>query len=146
MQANNEVAKAPPPMTSPFLKRLGIILDERHPGHARLHMKIEDSHLQGGGIVHGGLLATMADCSLSNALRDMLKPEEDSSTIELKVNYLSPGRLGETLVVEGNIVQRGGRIAVGETEVREESTKRLVLKGIGTFIVQQRRPPPGPVS
>ncbi len=46
----------------------GIELVECSPGHARATIKIEDRHLNGAGVVHGGLLFTLADFCFAAAV------------------------------------------------------------------------------
>ena len=136
-----ETNDAGPQPTSTFIQYLGISIDHREAGAARLRLKLLDMHMRGDGTAHGGLLTAMADTSLSQALRSIQTPDEVASTIELKVNYLSPARLGETMVSEAKVVQREGHIAIVAGDIREESSGRLVLTGLGTFIVEGRRPP-----
>ena len=81
----------------------------------------------------------MADLVFFEALVPMLQPDESAATVELKVNYLSAARLGDVLVAEGRITQRGRRIVVGDMEVREATSGRLLLKGLGTYVVGRRR-------
>ena len=44
-----------------FAEHAGIELMEASPGRAKARMKIEDYHLNGVGIVHGGAVFTLAD-------------------------------------------------------------------------------------
>ena len=122
---------------SPFATHLGITLEHAGPGYARVRMPVQPVHLQTAGAVQGGILVVLADGAFFQALRTLLEPGETAWTVEIKVNYLSPARLGEVLVAEGRIVQRGGRVAVGDMEVRDVASSRLVLKGLGTCLIQR---------
>ena len=121
--------------TSTYAQPLNLDAVEVEPGRAVLNMKVQDQHMQIMGVVQGGILAVLADTAFFHALRPMLKSDEATTTIEIKLNYLSPAKLGDTLIGVGTIVQRGNRIAVGDMEIYEEQSKRLVLKGLGTYMI-----------
>ena len=120
-----------------YSRHLGIEFDHVEEGFARLRMPVGEHHLQSVLTVHGGIVATIADAAAAQALHTVLDEGELFSSIELKINYLSPTRSGDTLVGEGRIIRRGGRIAVADMEVREEASNRLVAKGLHTFIITQ---------
>lgn len=51
-----------------FAMSNGIELTECHPGYAKAQVKIEKRHLNGAGVVHGGLLFTLADFCFAAAV------------------------------------------------------------------------------
>lgn len=120
-----------------YSKHLGIEFALVEEGFARLRMPVKEHHLQSALTVHGGIVATIADAAAAQALHTVLSDGETFSSIELKINYLSPARSGDNLLAEGRIIRRGSRIAVGDMEVREEASNRLVAKGLHTFIIQK---------
>lgn len=46
----------------------GIVLAECRPGYARATVQVENRHLNGAGVVHGGLLFTLADFCFAAAV------------------------------------------------------------------------------
>ena len=68
----------------------------------------------------------------------MLDRQELITTVEMKVNFIAPAKLG-LLTATGKIIHKGKRIAVGDAEVRD-SKKRLVAKGLVTYIILGKRP------
>ena len=70
----------------------------------------------------------MGVCALSN----VLSINKVVSTIELKISFLSPARLGDQLVGKGKIVKDGRRIMFVEGEIRNQDDK-LIAIGSGTF-------------
>ena len=75
----------------------------------------------------------MVDAAFSTALNTLLKPGQESTTVELKVNFVRPA-LGKELVAEGNILHKGRRLVVGEMAVRDQGGK-LVATGLGTCAI-----------
>jgi acyl-CoA thioesterase len=51
-----------------FAAYCGIQLTECEPGYAKAIVKIEPHHLNGAGVVHGGLLFTLADFAFAAAV------------------------------------------------------------------------------
>ena len=114
-----------------FREELGIEIAERGDGRAVLTMKASDRHLNDGGIVHGGAIATLVDCAMGSALASTLG-EEQPVTVEAKVNYLEPGEKG-VLVATGVVRRKGKRFTVLEAEVVQQETGEHVAYATATF-------------
>ncbi len=116
---------------------MGITLVGIGDGESELRLDLEPHHLNPGGIVHGGVLATLLDACIGLALRTQLGLESEHVTIKLDVNYLAPARAG-VLIGHGKAVRSGGRISYGEAELHAEDGT-LVAKGTATFLVVKAR-------
>jgi len=67
--------------------------------------------------MHGGVISTMADVAGGMAVwSSLMDPNARVSTIDLRVDYLRPGRLA-TLVAEGHVVRTGNRVAVVDVKL-----------------------------
>jgi uncharacterized protein (TIGR00369 family) len=125
--------------SSEFARWMGITLVGLDVGESELRLDLEKHHLNPGGIVHGGVLATLLDASIGLALRSKIGMTTDHVTIELDVHYLSPARTG-ALIGRGRAVRVGGRVSYGEADVFGDDGK-LLAKGTATFLVVQARRP-----
>jgi acyl-CoA thioesterase len=125
--------------SSEFARWMGISLVSIDAGESELRLDLERHHLNPGGIVHGGVLATLLDASIGLALRSMIGMTTDHVTIELDVHYLAPARSGY-LIGRGRALRAGGRVSYGEAEVFSDEGK-LLAKGSATFLVVQARRP-----
>lgn len=110
---------------------LDIEILERSDGRARLSMKVSDHHLNDGGILHGGAIATLADCAMGSALSSNLG-EGQPVTVESKVNYLEPGREG-VVTATGRIRRQGKRFTLLEAEMVQEETGEHIAYATATF-------------
>lgn len=121
---------------SPFYQHMGLEVTGLGSGWSTFRMPA-GSHLWNvGGIVHGGAISSIADAAAGVALATLLdKDRERPVTIEMKLNYCAPVTVG-ILTARGEVVQKGGRIAICEVEVKEGD--RLVAKGIATYTVAER--------
>ena len=115
-----------------FRETLGIEIKEREDGRAVLTMRAEEQHLNDGGIVHGGAIATLADCAMGSALASTLGDDEQPVTVEAKINYLEPGAEG-LLVGTGVVRRKGKRFTVLEAEIVQEETGEHVAYATATF-------------
>lgn len=119
-----------------FRELLGIEIDERADGRAKLLFRANEEHLNDGGIVHGGAIATLADCAMGSALASTLAEGEQPVTVEAKINYLEPGERG-TLVAEARVRRKGKRFTVLEAEVTQQESGEHVAYSTATFTILQ---------
>jgi uncharacterized protein (TIGR00369 family) len=70
------------------------------------------------GVVQGGFLAAMLDETLGPALVASLPPDQFAPTIELKVSFVQPAKLGP-LIGHGRVVARRRSIAFLAGELRD---------------------------
>ncbi|MGH9736278.1 MAG: PaaI family thioesterase [Candidatus Acidiferrales bacterium] len=114
-------------------KQFGFVLTKAETGHVIIEMPVDDRHKQTQGVVHGGVLAALADTAGGLATYMACPPGKRVATIEMKINYLeavSNGRVS----AEARVVRLGAHIAVVDCDVRDE-TRRLVGKALMTFFV-----------
>jgi len=84
----------------------------------------------GGGVVHGGAIATLLDTALTFAL---IAPEDrDWSTVDLRVDYLRPLTIGP-VAVTGWVIHAGRRTGHAEGELRDAS-RVLCARATGSFV------------
>jgi len=102
-------------------------------GRAVFAVKLRPEHLNPHGVVHGGVVYTLADTAMGAALTTRLDAGERCLTLEIKINYVAPALEG-TLACEAVVVDRGRRIGVLEARVRDEAEK-LVAFATGSFYI-----------
>ncbi len=106
---------------------------EAKPGKVILRMNVNEHHLQVHGVVHGGVLAALADTAGGLASYMACPPGTRVATIEMKINYLEAVE-GGSVTAEAIVVRIGRHIAVVDCDVRDGS-RRLVGKALMTFFV-----------
>ncbi|MEW6553845.1 MAG: PaaI family thioesterase [Actinomycetota bacterium] len=122
---------------STYYAHLGMRLEGLGEGSSRFTMTASPHFLNAGGVVHGGVLASVADAAVAAALATLVDPEREAiATVEMKINYIAPVRGGD-IVCEARIIQKGRSVAVGESSVFN-GEGRLVAKAMATFIVKEK--------
>ncbi len=120
-----------------FYGLLGMELRELEEGRALFTLRVDERFFNAGGVVHGGVFASIADAAVAAALATLVDHDRESiATVEMKINYLAPSRGGE-LAAEGRIIQRGRSVAVGECTVRD-GEGRMLARAMATFLIRSR--------
>ena len=77
-----------------FAELVGTELSSTEEGRAAVSLKAEVRHLNPSGTVHGGVISTLIDASMAEALNTMTEEDEQPFTIQITVNYMKPGKQG----------------------------------------------------
>ena len=94
-------------------------------GYCKVKLKVKKKHLNNGGIVHGGVLASLCDVALAGAVFSVMKEDQWCVTIQLNVEFLDPAFLNETIYGYGKVVRRGRTLAFVEGGVVGKSKKQI---------------------
>jgi acyl-CoA thioesterase len=127
-----------PPLVSPFFELLGMRVTLGESGRASARMNIDpERHHQTQGVVHGGVLFSIADTAIGAALRTIVGREVRIATTQASINYLAKTTAG-ALVAEASILHRGATLCVGECDVFcEDGRGRVhVARMSATFMVR----------
>ena len=114
-----------------FTSYVGARVQEAAGGRAVVTLDAGDHHANRHGTVHGGAVATLVDTAMGAAVYSKFDGEEAPVTIEMKVTYLEPARVGR-LTATAEVRRAGKRITIVETEVLD-ADDTMVAHGIGTF-------------
>jgi uncharacterized protein (TIGR00369 family) len=117
-----------------FPSLLGLVVEEVRVDYCRMRMPFRTELLQGGGVVHGGAIASLLDAVLVPAVGSTLDRGARYSTVDLHVQYLGAVK-GDDLVAEGWVTRRGRTVVFCESEARNVRTGAIVARGIATYNV-----------
>ena len=129
----------------PFNRVLGLKLDSLDPKAPRLRFEMRPE-LVGNPvrqILHGGVISATLDVvgGLAIALASLAAKADaaaprhfpDIGTIDLRIDYLRPGR-GLYFIATGRVVRLGGRVAVAHTELVNDTGEQIAT-GSAAYIV-----------
>jgi len=114
---------------------LGIDVSRSDEGSATATLAVDDRHVNAGGTMHGGAIATLIDVAMGAAVFAGGSDDERPVTIEMKVNYLEAGDVGEVRAT-ATVRRRGSRFTVLEAEVVQGD--RVLAFGTGSFTTVRR--------
>jgi len=106
--------------TAPFEDYVGLVIETAANGEARLSMPFRLCLANGGGVMHGGALVTLADTAVAMAIKSILPAGTTFATTALETRFLAPVK-GGNVVAQARVHGPVGRIFRGEAELRDES-------------------------
>jgi uncharacterized protein (TIGR00369 family) len=121
-----------PEGASGFDDAVGLVERAVGDGRAEIALEAGDGHLNPIGVVHGGAIATLVDVAMGRAVASTIDDDELPVTVEMKVNFLEPGRPG-LLVAAARVRRRGRRFTVVQAEVTQDEDGETVAEAMGTF-------------
>jgi 1,4-dihydroxy-2-naphthoyl-CoA hydrolase len=92
---------------------------------------VRPRHKQIHGVVHGGILAALADTTAAIAAYTAVPRGVELATLELKINFMEPVP-GGTVKADAKVLRAGRNFIVTECEIFNESGS-LAAKALLTF-------------
>jgi uncharacterized protein (TIGR00369 family) len=121
----------------PTNRAFGFELAAVGAGTAEVRMPVQAWFAQEAGIVHGGIVSSLADTAAAYALIPSLKEGTTLVGIELKVNFLRASRISDgPLVAHARAVRHGGRVAVCSVDVLQGTEQTAT--GLFTYLILKR--------
>ncbi len=115
--------------STPFFQQFGLRLEETKEGYARLSIPRELVRLRGArDSINGGLVAALGNVAMQVCLHTLMGPGQRAGrTHELTVSFLESAR-GDVTSIEARVLRKGGRLVVGEVELRDTADGTLNAK------------------
>jgi uncharacterized protein (TIGR00369 family) len=123
----------------PFNRVLGIQIVELAAGRAVFAVPFREALIGDPErpALHGGVLSAVADTCGGCAVWSAVGDEDRVSTIDLRVDYLRPGRL-EELRCAGDVLRVGNRVGVAKISLFHPSRPdELVAEAKGVYSVKR---------
>lgn len=121
------------PAPGPFSALLGFRYISLDDGEAHVEADPGPEHCNGGGIVHGGFLASLLDTTSGWAAHHGLPAGVAAPHVQLSVQYVRAAVPGIPLVCRGRAVVSGKRITSAEAEITQDG--RVVARAITSHAV-----------
>ncbi len=117
----------------PYFTHLGMRITLLKNRIADVEMDLRKVHLQAFGYTHGGAVASLIDTAAFWSGHCELAEDQGITTVDLKVNYLSPLQKG-SIIARGRLLKLGRKLGLGEASVFDQDGK-LVAHGTSTLII-----------
>jgi len=108
--------------TTYFPSFLGMQLEELRQDYARMRLPYRPELRQHAGVLHGGVIASIADTVVVPAIGSGYDDAREFFTIDVSLRFLAP-IVDDDAVAEGWIVRRGRSIVFCDAEVRSGAGK-----------------------
>lgn len=131
---------------NPFRTLIGIRILSARDGQVVARLAANPQLYNARGVIHGAAICALSESALGTAVRSAIGSGDKSAALEVKLNYLEPGR-GE-LEARARLLRVGHTTAVGEAEVygddADGGNRVLAAKAVATFHIQRGANPPRP--
>lgn len=138
-----EILADDPPAGYGPLRRTSPVLELIGPLHARgsgaelsLGLRAAARHCNARGLVHGGILATLADVALGYTMSFAAEPPVSLVTASLTLDYAGTARPGDWLETRVDIQKQGRRLAFANCYISVGDTR--IVRASGVFAVAPR--------
>jgi uncharacterized protein (TIGR00369 family) len=105
-------------------------------GTTRMRFVVKPEFCNPMGNMQGGFFAAMLDDACATAIIARAGRRMAVPTLEFKVSFLGPARLGAAVIVEGRCVKLGRSIAFAEADMTDEESGRLLARMSATCMPQ----------
>ncbi|MGW6174189.1 hotdog fold thioesterase [Arthrobacter sp. NPDC055138] len=116
-------------------KNLGIAFMEASEGRVVMSMAVQDTMLNGHGILHGGYLFTLGDTCFAFVCESFGHP---SVSRQAEITYIAPGSAGSTLVATGVERTRFGRNNIVDVTITDDDGTHLAEMRVFGVVTQQK--------
>lgn len=96
---------------------LHLVLDCDRPGHVYGRINIPQKFEGWPGIVHGGILASLLDEAGGRCADCNVIPKIMMVTGSLQIRYRKPAPVGEDLLLEGQFINKNGRVIKAHSQI-----------------------------
>lgn len=122
-----------PTSPGPFSRLLGFELVERGPDGVVIEATPEPEHANGGGILHGGYLASLLDSTTGWAVHSALEHDRPAPHTHLSVQYIRAGLVGKPLICRGRCVKAGRTVCAAEAEITQDG--KVIARAVSSHAV-----------
>jgi uncharacterized protein (TIGR00369 family) len=103
-------------------------------GRAVLAFEPDERFLQGGGVIHGGIVTTMLDYAMAMAAFSQLGPGRSFGTVSLTSHFLKSALPGRHLARAG-LDRMGGRLIFASGELLREGEDAPIATGTAVMAI-----------
>jgi len=124
---------------TPVNRFLGLLLVARSATRSEVELPLRPELFQEEGVVHGGILALLADTAAVYLLHPELGEHRTMTSIDFSMHFLAAGLLQQgPLRALATLLRAGRSVAVCESIVQQGD--RMLAKGTFTYLLKDRAP------
>ena len=121
-----------------FMKTIGAYLGKTKSGYCEIILPFNKKITQQHGLVHGGILSTIADNACAFAAFSLMKDTFQPLTIEFKINFLTQHDF-DYLIAKGTVLRAGKSITHTKSEIYSVLKKKETLISFSTATIKSTK-------
>jgi uncharacterized protein (TIGR00369 family) len=100
-------------------------------------LRLARPHTNARGLIHGGLIASLADNAMGYSCAQAMGWACSLVTISLAVDYVGFGEIGQWLSVESEVIKTGSTICFAQSLIKADDA--VIARANGTFRVVPKK-------
>ena len=102
-------------------------------------LRLAKAHTNARGLIHGGLIASLADNAMGYSCAQAMDWTSSLVTISLSVDFVASGQVGQWLAVETEVIRTGSTICFAQSLIKADDV--VIARANGTFRVVPKKEP-----
>jgi len=102
-----------------------------------LGLRLATPHTNARGLIHGGLIAALADNAMGYSCAQANGWTTSLVTISLAVDYVGSAQIGQWLAVESEVIKTGSTICFAQCLIKADDV--VIARASGTFRVVPKK-------
>ena len=123
------------PMTDPWEP----LYSKRTDKAVIIGLRLAKPHTNGRGLIHGGLIAALADNAMGYSCAQAMGWAMSLVTISLAVDFIGTAQVGQWCAVETEVIKTGSTICFAQSLVKADDV--VIARANGTFRVVPKKEP-----
>jgi uncharacterized protein (TIGR00369 family) len=100
-------------------------------------LRLAKPHTNSRGLIHGGLIASLADNAMGYSCALVMGWTTSLVTISLAVDYAGSAEIGQWLAVESEVIKTGSTICFAQSLIKADDV--VIARANGTFRVVPKK-------
>jgi uncharacterized protein (TIGR00369 family) len=100
-------------------------------------LRLAKPHTNGRGLIHGGLIAALADNAMGHSCGHQMGGVASLVTIGLAVDFVGTAKVGQWLAVESDVIRTGRTICFAQSLIKADDV--VIARANATFRVVERK-------
>jgi acyl-CoA thioesterase len=92
------------------------------PGWAKVRLTLNDNHLNFMGLIHGGVIFSLADVAFGAAANSF---GSKAMALSVNINFQAPAPPGDKITAEVKLISRAGKMGYYDMKVADSSQKDI---------------------
>jgi uncharacterized protein (TIGR00369 family) len=122
---------------SPFTEPWEPLYSKRTDRSVIIGLRLAKPHTNGRGLIHGGLIASLADNAMGYSCAQSTDWTTSFVTISLAVDYVGSAQIGQWLAVESDVIKTGSTICFVQSLIKADDA--VIARASGTFRVVPKK-------
>ena len=102
-------------------------------------LRLAKPHTNGRGLIHGGLIAALADNAMGHSCAHVMGGASSLVTIGLAVDFVGSAEVGQWLAIESDVIRTGSTICFAQSLIKADDA--VIARANATFRVVPRKEP-----